>query len=359
MSCWTGRGLFAGMQITTCTRITSRRSLLGTSSQLIRFESFSTKPEITVLKKSRIHRRHPPITTLHPDKLTVTEFRELSKQKQPTFMTVEWDVRQRLTYAHHENKYQPFPPGTRGFLYYYSDPKLPSIAGELRFRITPSSDPGTFYHGNDLLRANGTPWSIRLLPIAVQHLHSGLRRLLLKDKLVTETILRVCQTLAKDHVEKLRTQLPVIYSFGQPFLIDFSKHSLRFWVVKGDRSMPVDLLYISSEFRRRLGENGKITPYTGKAYISLELSTLPQHPKNTVVFRVIKIIEPVKCVIDDYDGYMHEPREGYLLTSGWWTMSRRGVITKRPGGRVHALYLDKVKTPKMAGLRLLLPDSGS
>ena len=42
-----------------------------------------------------------------------------------------------------------------------------------------------------------------------------------------------------------------------------------------------------------------------------ERSTLPVHKgTRTVVLRFLKIIEPVKCVIPLFDGYIVQPREG-------------------------------------------------
>ncbi len=32
-----------------------------------------------------------------------------------------------------------------------------------------------------------------------------------------------------------------------------------------------------------------------------------------MTLRVLKIIEPVKALVDDYDGYLHQPTEGALI----------------------------------------------
>lgn len=35
---------------------------------------------------------------------------------------------------------------------------------------------------------------------------------------------------------------------------------------------------------------------------------------DTLVIRLLKIVEPVSCVIPDYDGYVPKPREGELIS---------------------------------------------
>jgi hypothetical protein len=46
----------------------------------------------------------------------------------------------------------------------------------------------------------------------------------------------------------------------------------------------------------------------------MERYTDPQHPmKEMVAFRVLKIVEPVKDLVQDYDGYVQRPSEGVLI----------------------------------------------
>ena len=53
--------------------------------------------------------------------------------------------------------------------------------------------------------------------------------------------------------------------------------------------------------------------FIGSALVWFERSTLPEHEgARTVVFRFLKIITPVKCVIPLYDGHISYPKEGEL-----------------------------------------------
>jgi hypothetical protein len=47
-------------------------------------------------------------------------------------------------------KRQIWPDHSKGFLYYHTPPNRPRIAGEVRFRLTPTNDPSTFEQGTDL-----------------------------------------------------------------------------------------------------------------------------------------------------------------------------------------------------------------
>jgi hypothetical protein len=46
--------------------------------------------------------------------------------------------------------------------------------------------------------------------------------------------------------------------------------------------------------------------------VRFELSTLPEH--RIVVMRILKFVEPVTCVIQNYDGRIPFPREGECFT---------------------------------------------
>ena len=76
-----------------------------------------------------------------------------------------------------------------------------------------------------------------------------------------------------------------------------------------------------------------------------ERSTLPDHKgTRTVVLRFLKIIEPVKCVVRSYDGYIVQPKEGEL--------HRRTPRKKELGSQVWSVNIDK-KQNMARGLQLL------
>lgn len=54
--------------------------------------------------------------------------------------------------------------------------------------------------------------------------------------------------------------------------------------------------------------------YTGKLLCRFERSTLPEHEgRRIVALRVLEIVEPVHCLIPDYDGHIERPMEGALV----------------------------------------------
>jgi len=54
--------------------------------------------------------------------------------------------------------------------------------------------------------------------------------------------------------------------------------------------------------------------------VQLERYVRPQRPeKEMVALRVLKIIEPVKDLIKDYDGYVQRPSEGALFQRSKYT----------------------------------------
>jgi len=48
--------------------------------------------------------------------------------------------------------------------------------------------------------------------------------------------------------------------------------------------------------------------------VQLERYVRPQHPeKERLALRVLKIVEPVKDLIEEYDGFVQRPTEGALI----------------------------------------------
>ncbi|KAK0436015.1 hypothetical protein EV421DRAFT_1716242, partial [Armillaria borealis] len=81
-----------------------------------------------------------------------------------------------------------FPDQTTGFYYYWTHPDLPTTAGQLRFRLTPTSNPSLFESGSDLLKPNGTPWAISVARLfGLQDVYYAHR--LLEDGLVTKDLI--------------------------------------------------------------------------------------------------------------------------------------------------------------------------
>lgn len=62
-----------------------------------------------------------------------------------------------------------------------------------------------------------------------------------------------------------------------------------------------------------------VVPKTGTVACRFERSTLKRHAgKRVLLLRVLKVVEPVRCVEPGYDGHIQQPLEGAF-------MCRRGI----------------------------------
>ncbi|OBZ74624.1 hypothetical protein A0H81_05071 [Grifola frondosa] len=150
-----------------------------------------------------------------------------------------------------------FPPGTHGFLYYWSPPRVP-LAGAVRFRITKDSEPESFDQGSDLRVRNGTlPWQIPLLVAAApsaQYRH--LSKMLQRDGLVSPALLEQCRELTREH--GVNVQSTLLCAFGQPFLVSFAQQSTQLVVLGEDALFRVLYPLPFTDFRH-------FQPYTGQS----------------------------------------------------------------------------------------------
>jgi hypothetical protein len=196
-------------------------------------------------------------------------------------------------------------------------PEKPRIAGELRLRVASSDDHASFESGSDLLGLDGQPWSRSLC--AVSKHYPRLYEKLREEELVPGDLDAVLSTF---------TRVPrshPIYTLNDPFIIDFSSHSLYIPVVTEQATETLVLRELFEEMRPN-----SIFPFTGaytnhhlliddsnksvgSALVRFERSTLPDHKgTRTVVLRFLKMITSVKCVKPLYDGYIVLPKEGEL-----------------------------------------------
>jgi hypothetical protein len=148
-----------------------------------------------------------------------------------------------------------FPPDTKAFLYYFTPPEKPRIAGELRFRVTFSDDPASFESGSDLLALNGQPWSRPLytLPKSYTYLYKKLR----EDRFVPDDLDAVLSTFPPIPHRYRRHHL--LYTLNDTFIIDFSIAKRYYFCVVTEQG--VELLRLFRPFLEDHPE-GRV-PYTG------------------------------------------------------------------------------------------------
>lgn len=143
------------------------------------------------------------VRTLDPNKLSPSDYIDLSTRHQPDVTFIVWSPdpkrAQMPLLGRVSGKAFPnerFPPNATGFLYYHIPPHSPPLAGEVRFRIIPSPDPASFAAGTDLLMDHGVPWKIPLLYMSGIGRYTGLRTLLLQDELITPQLLDIATSAA-------------------------------------------------------------------------------------------------------------------------------------------------------------------
>jgi hypothetical protein len=172
------------------------------------------------------------ISTLHPELLQETDYLDLSSKS----VLAAWnrETQKLLGYRRAMMTYsprnpQPFPPGSRGFLYYTAPPGLPPTAGEIRFRITPSSSPTSFHQGSDLLGPFGMPWRVQVFSRASSSSWGTLFESLLRDGQITLSVFSDMQAIIGP--SKRTTPINCLFSLEQPFPHEFSTWMDGFSVV--------------------------------------------------------------------------------------------------------------------------------
>jgi hypothetical protein len=173
------------------------------------------------------------VSTLNPCRLTLADVIDLSAKASYT----RYSCRLQLRYITRGTKeFVPFPDGTHGFLYFAPGPAHAPLAGEVRFRITPGTDPANFAEGRDLLLPNGlVPWTIPLVVIfsgskgAYSHLYEVLTH---EDQALGAELVA---SLHRQSINlRLRRGTPIIHSMGQPFTHDLSNADMCIWVTSGN-----------------------------------------------------------------------------------------------------------------------------
>jgi hypothetical protein len=303
------------------------------------------------------------ISTLHPARLSASEFLDMSARKSASIPVPTFIKGAPICFRGSKDPSSdsntdyidvPFPKDTRGFLYYIPGPSHAPAAGEIRFRVTGNRDPASFEGGHDLLYPITTlPWRITLASIARNStLHSFLHLLQEVDHSVTRSL---AESLGQKPTERMSGRSQIIHSPGQPFFQDFSGSEFILWIVTG------------STFRRfrvespcdRRGSTSKI-PYIGEAYSATPTvrqsnsmtgtALCTVEPTKTALgvaamaVRVLKIIRPVKPVDPAYDGYLPAPVEGELLQGA--------------GGRPFFLRVAESKSYAEAAATFLSPNHG-
>ncbi|KAJ7123249.1 hypothetical protein C8R43DRAFT_1241144 [Mycena crocata] len=210
----------------------------------------------------------------------------------------------------------PFPPGCQGFLYYDYGICGASLSGSVRFRVTASNNPVYFPAGRNLLLPSGFPWQLSLPLLAKNRLYSAICQQLLQEGLATESVLSLCRTvIGKRRIHSHCT----LYHVDSVFLVEFTA-TLHLTIV-GSSLHGVDFAHIF-RIQSKVAEGTSYFPWSGTALARLEPSTRPKFAGHRVLhLRILKILQPVACTVQNYRGRILQPIEGELYTVG----SHQGV----------------------------------
>lgn len=163
----------------------------------------------------------------------------------------------------------PFPPGTRGFLYYFSETSAsPTRAsnvdrnmkhGQIRFRVMPPSDATAFEDGEDLQLPTGMPWQtyVNQRRQATSRPRVCLRELMVRDGYISET------ESGKYRQSRRGSSGPAIARFGQPFYFNFSVQKI-WWTIVSQSQGGKTLRAQTMNPLRSQGINTTDMVYTGK-----------------------------------------------------------------------------------------------
>ncbi|KAJ7278368.1 hypothetical protein C8J57DRAFT_1306752 [Mycena rebaudengoi] len=294
------------------------------------------------LRGISIGRRPNIISTLNPDHIQPTDFRDLSLRKSFTtsfLHTTPSAPELRLTYMAKGDSvkvFTPFPDNARGFLYFHSQPQISSLAGGVRLRITPQASPSSFALGNDLLMPSGIPWEVPMYRIASRKLLLKLREQLLHDRLVTEEQLAQLPKVFQDRPQFYATR--ILHSGHQSFPVNFER---RFSLCLLGAAAPHFALF--HPFCDSQGQQ-KYHPFSGSGLVQFERSTLPAHAgRRVMLLRITQIVRSVIPRDAGYSGRLLPPTEGELLSRSL------------PGQRVEpwSIDIDLQETARTTFLRAL------
>jgi hypothetical protein len=176
------------------------------------------------------------ISTFHPDLLRKADHINVSSKSRFKIKTTRGSIPIQMSYSllHEVGR---FPEGSHGFLYYHIPPGLPPIAGEIRFRVTPTSNPASFRQGVDLLTPHGIPWRIQVCSKVNAVNWRPVLEILLRDGQTTSSVISEWAD-----VYKLRgggKPCTFLFSLEQPFPFEFGTAAYSVWPVAKGKAIEV------------------------------------------------------------------------------------------------------------------------
>ncbi|KAF9007580.1 hypothetical protein BDQ17DRAFT_223743 [Cyathus striatus] len=267
----------------------------------------SNRFAVILLNNNLSHKLHSTVSTFNPAKVTPDDHLDISNiirpnihipslAQSPTSPNPDFY----LPYSHSiGRKGVPFPPDTKGFLVFETQyPREAPELGRLVFRLVPTPDPSLISAAPLYCRpTNHAPWSVNLFSITKGKGKQIIMEQLLKDRLVTPSLLDRCRQLGSKF--KPIDSTPILCSLEQPWLFDFSHGWQKFYVLGHERMAHCALSWHS---KAEYVVSGK-RAMTGKAFVAFHSI------KHRLFIRIVKVLEPIRYKVDDnkevtLDGYV-------------------------------------------------------
>ncbi|KAF6755446.1 hypothetical protein DFP72DRAFT_341279 [Ephemerocybe angulata] len=334
------------------------------STQLLRPMSRSAVQHDVV--RSR-HKRI--VSNLDPSCLKMSDIVDLSGAGQPSVRCGGGPATQLHYHYVRGSHYTPFPPNSRGFLYYHSRPGLPPGAGEIRFRVVDSglavshSAPGLFANGRDLLEHSGyKPWHIHMLQLYTTRNYDPIRQLLLFQGLIGAARDRETeQRVSAANLDKVGGST-ILDTISDTFVMQLPIQTLKLSIIHDECIVPASSrkLYWRDRPGTAEGSDAHWRVYQGSAVVRFELK---KRETNNMFYRVkegeVVLVLRILKLLDQAspDGVPFRLPEGGDLIQGlsprfYWYMHldkarKYGVITPSSLKILEELYLgDNTSTEK-------------
>ncbi|KAF6759433.1 hypothetical protein DFP72DRAFT_1166878 [Ephemerocybe angulata] len=257
------------------------------------------------------HRRRSPVTrvvtNLDPGCLKTSDIVDLHGPLQP-----------RVTVGAATSTFEyfcdtPFPPGSRGFLYYHSRQGQAACAGDIRFRVivdvgSPSALPADlFSSGRDLLNHTGyRPWRIHMTQLYTVQRYDAIRRLLQSQGLISAAQDREAEKQLSGLNCRATGQSTIIDTISDTFVIQLPTSTIRLAFTHAEGFFPSVTPVLQHVVWRGSHETVDASDapwrvYTGYAVVRFELQRA-QRTENyfkvkegevVLVLRILELLDPV------------------------------------------------------------------
>ncbi|KAF6755443.1 hypothetical protein DFP72DRAFT_341251 [Ephemerocybe angulata] len=330
---------------------------LGSTQLLCPMTSSAVQHDVVRGRHKRI------VSNLDPNCLKMSDIVDLNGPGEPS-VRFGGGSGTRLHYHYVRDTHTPFPPNSRGFLYYHSKPGLPSGAGEIRFRVADSglaeshSAADLFANGRDLLdHAGHRPWRMHMLQLYKTRNYDPIRQLLLSQGLIDAAQDRETeQRVSALNLNNLGRST-ILDTISDTFVMQLPIQTLKLAFIHDESIVPSGVAW-NLHWRDRPetveGSDAHWRVYEGSAVVRFELK---KAETNNIFYRVkegeVVLVLRILELLDQAspDGVPFRLPKGADLVQGlspsfYWFMRldqarKHGVITPSSLKILEELYLGK------------------